>query len=164
MAYSLNKVQIIGNLTRDPEMRNTPGGAAVTTFSVATNFTWTDQSGQKQERVEFHNVVVWRKLAEICAQYLKKGSKVYVEGRLQTRDWTGDDGIKKYKTEIVGDNLIMLDKKGETSGSVNLDTSVSQERDHGSLDATDSASAEKVTAAGEKKDSEGDITIDDLPF
>ena len=78
---SLNKVQIIGNLTRDPELKQIPGGQTVVSFSVATNFTWKDQAGQKQERVEFHNIVAWRKLAEIVGQYVKKGSKVYVEGR-----------------------------------------------------------------------------------
>jgi single-strand DNA-binding protein len=109
---NLNKAMIIGNLTRDPESKATPAGASVATFSVATNFIWTDQSGQKQERVEFHNIVVWRKLAEICGQYLKKGSKVYIEGRLQTRDWVGQDGVKRYRTEIIAENMIMLDRVG----------------------------------------------------
>ncbi len=105
---NLNKAMIIGNLTRDPEIRNTPTGQTVASFGVATNFVWTDTSGQKQERVEFHNVVAWRRLAEICGQYLKKGSKVYIEGRLQTSDWAGQDGVKKYKTEIITENMIML--------------------------------------------------------
>lgn len=105
---NLNKAMIIGNLTRDPEIRNTPSGQSVASFSVATNMIWTDASGQRQERPEYHNVVAWRKLAEICGQYLKKGSKVYIEGRLQTRDWAGQDGVKRYRTEIVADNMIML--------------------------------------------------------
>ncbi|MCX6796731.1 MAG: single-stranded DNA-binding protein [Candidatus Falkowbacteria bacterium] len=109
---NLNKAMIIGNLTRDPEVRNTPTGITVATFSVATNMIWKDQRGQKQEKVEYHNVVTWRKLAEICGQYLHKGSKVYVEGRIQTRDWVGQDGIKRYRTEIIADNLIMLDRAG----------------------------------------------------
>lgn len=108
---------IIGNLTRDPEVRNTPSGATVASFGVATNFIWTDQSGQKQERAEFHNVVAWRRLAEICGQYLRKGSKVYIEGRMQTRDWTGQDGVKRYRTEIVAENMIMLDRAGAGGGS-----------------------------------------------
>ena len=115
---NLNKAMIIGNLTRDPESRTTPSGQTVTNFALATNFTWTDQSGQKQEKAEFHNVVAWRKLAEIIAQYLKKGSKVYIEGRLQTRSW--DDaatGAKKYRTEIIADNMIMLDKADGLSRS-----------------------------------------------
>ena len=105
---NLNKAMIIGNLTRDPEIKNTPTGQTVASFSVATNFIWNDASGQKQEKVEFHNIVAWRRLAEICGQYLKKGSKVYIEGRLQTRDWTGQDGVKRYRTEIVTENMIML--------------------------------------------------------
>lgn len=103
---------IIGRLTRDPDARATPQGSAVSSFSVATNFTWTDQQGQKQEKVEFHNIVAWRKLAEICNQYLRKGSKLYVEGRLQTRSWNDPSGVTKYRTEIVMDNMIMLDSKG----------------------------------------------------
>jgi single-strand DNA-binding protein len=114
---NLNKAMIIGNLTRDPEVRNTPSGVTVTAFTVATNLIWTDQQGQKQEKVEFHNVVAWRKLGEICGQYLRKGSKVYVEGRLQTRDWLGQDGIKRYRTEIIAENMIMLDRAGTTAGS-----------------------------------------------
>ena len=102
---------IIGNLTRDPEVRNTPNGQPVTTFSVATSLRWTDQSGQKQEKAEFHNVVAWRKLAEICGQYLHKGSKVYIEGRLQTRNWE-KDGAKQYRTEIIAENMEMLDRLG----------------------------------------------------
>ena len=106
----LNKVMIIGRLTRDPELRTTPNGAAVCQLSVATNFVYTSQqSGQKVEQVEYHNVVVWRKLAEIANQYLKKGQRVYLEGRLQTRSWEGQDGQKRYKTEVVADNMIMLD-------------------------------------------------------
>lgn len=108
---NLNKVMLIGNTTRDPESRATPDGTTVTSFSVATNLRWTDKSGQKQDRAEFHNIVAWRKLGEIAAQYLKKGSKVYVEGRLQTRSWTDQQGQKHWRTEIIADNLIMLDNK-----------------------------------------------------
>jgi len=112
---NLNKVMIIGNLTRDPEVKTTPAGATVTSFSIATSLVWTDQSGQKQEKTEFHNIVAWRRLGEICGQYLRKGSKAYIEGRLQTRDWTGQDGIKRYRTEIVAENMIMLDRAGGTA-------------------------------------------------
>lgn len=114
---NLNKAMIIGNLTREPEIKNTPSGQQVASFSVATNFTWTDQSGKKNEKVEFHNIIAWRRLAEICGQYLHKGSKVYIEGRLQTTDWAGQDGVKRYRTEIVAENLIMLDSKGGFDGS-----------------------------------------------
>lgn len=113
----LNKAMIIGRLTRDPEVKSTPNGQNVASFSLATNFTWTDQSGQRQEKGEFHNIVAWRKLADICGQYLKKGSKIYIEGRLQTRDWTGQDGVKRYRTEIIADNMIMLDSKPSGSGN-----------------------------------------------
>jgi len=114
---NLNKAMIIGNLTRDPEMRNTPSGAQVASFSVATSLVWTDANGQQQKKSEFHNIVAWRKLAEICGQYLRKGAKVYVEGRLQTTEWTGQDSIKRYRTEIVLENMIMLDRQGTTGGN-----------------------------------------------
>jgi single-strand DNA-binding protein len=111
---NLNKAMVIGNLTRDPELRNTPSGQSVASFSVATNLVWTDQSGQQQKKTEFHNIIAWRKLAEICSKYLHKGSKVFIEGRLQTTDWTGQDGVKRYRTEIVTENMIMLDTKGSS--------------------------------------------------
>jgi len=105
----LNRATIIGNMTRDPELRSLPTGKSVATFSVATNRVWTDANGQKQKQAEFHNIVMWGKLAEIANQYLRKGRKVFVEGRIQTRDWTGQDGVKRYRTEVVADNMIMLD-------------------------------------------------------
>lgn len=111
MARSLNKVQLIGNLTRDPELRYTPQGTAVCTFGLATNRQWTTDSGEKKEDAEFHRIVVWSKLAEICSQLLKKGRKVYIEGRLQTRTWTGQDGNQRTSTEIVGNDMIILDSR-----------------------------------------------------
>ena len=116
MANSLNRAQIIGNLTRDPELRQTSGGQNVTSFGVATNRVWKDASGAKQEETEFHNIVAWGRLAEICAQYLRKGSKVFVEGRLRTRDWEGQDGQKRRTTEIITENMVMLDRAPQ-SGS-----------------------------------------------
>lgn len=113
---NLNKAMIIGNLVRDPEIRNTANGKNVASFSVATSLVWKDQSGQKQEKTEFHNIVAWARLAEIIGQYLKKGSKVYIEGRLQTRDWTGQDGVKRYRTEIVAENMIMLSSNPAGAG------------------------------------------------
>ncbi|MFH1047281.1 MAG: single-stranded DNA-binding protein [Patescibacteria group bacterium] len=107
---NLNRAMIIGNLTRDPEMRTTPSGQNVANFGVATNHSWTDASGQKQEKAEFHNIVAWGKLAEICSQYLGKGRKVYIEGRLQSREWEAQDGTKKNRTEIIAENMIMLDR------------------------------------------------------
>jgi single-strand DNA-binding protein len=141
---SLNKVMIIGNVTRDPESRTTPTGQTVTSFSVATNLVWTDQSGQKQKKAEFHNVVAWRKLAEICAQYLHKGSKVYLEGRLQTRDWVAQDGAKRYRTEIVLENMEMLDSR--SGGERRSDNDV-----------------EEIIIA-EAPTSEDEIKVEDIPF
>jgi single-strand DNA-binding protein len=108
--YSLNRAQIIGNLTRDPELRTTASGQTVGNFGVATSSVWTDAAGQRQEKTEFHNIVVWGKLADICGQYLHKGKKVFVEGRLQTREWEAQDGQKRRTTEIVADSMIMLDR------------------------------------------------------
>jgi len=107
--FSLNRATIIGNCTRDPEARSTPNGTTVANFGVATNLSWTNPQGQKQEKVEFHHIVAWGKLAEICKQYLSKGRKVYVEGRLQTREWQGTDGARRNRTEIVAESMIILD-------------------------------------------------------
>jgi single-strand DNA-binding protein len=112
MARSLNKVTLIGNLTRDPELRYTPQGTAVCSFGIATNRQWSTDTGEKKEDVEFHNVVAWNKLAEICSQILSKGRKVYVDGRLQTNTWTGDDDVKRSRTEIVINEMIALDSRG----------------------------------------------------
>lgn len=118
MASSLNKAMLIGNLTRDPELRKTTSGQSVCSFSIATNRTYTDASGVKKDQPEYHNIVAWGKLGEICAQYLVKGKKVYVDGRIQTRDWEGQDGQKKYRTEIVAENMIMLDRGTGPTGVV----------------------------------------------
>ena len=157
---SLNKVQLIGNLTRDPEMKQIPGGQVVASFGIATNFTWKDQSGEQKEKTEFHNIVVWRRLAEICGQYLKKGSKVYIEGRLQTRDWEGEDGTKRYRTEIVADNMIMLDRKGAGGGVPKEREAggITEKKESGELEDVGEPVAEK---AGKKEE---DVSIDDLPF
>ena len=110
MSRSVNKVILIGNLTRDPDVRYTPQGNAVASFGIATNREW-NVDGVKKEAVDFHNVVAWNKLAELCGQLLFKGTKVYVEGRLQTRDWTDDAGNKKYKTEVVIDEMVILSSR-----------------------------------------------------
>lgn len=106
---SLNKVMLIGNLTRDPELKYTPSGTGVCTFGLATNREWTDSTGQKQEGAEFHRIVAWGKLGEICSQLMSKGRKVYVEGRLQTRAWKSQDGADRQVTEVVIDEMILLD-------------------------------------------------------
>jgi len=109
---SLNKVMLIGNLTKDPVVRYTPTSTAVASFSLATNRSWTpSEGGEKQEQVEYHNIVAWSKLAELCGQLLHKGDKVYVEGRLQTRDWKTNEGQDRRTTEIVIDNMLMLNSR-----------------------------------------------------
>lgn len=111
MARSLNKVMLIGNLTRDPELRYTAQGTAVCNFGLATNRYWTTETGEKKEDTEFHRIVSWNKLAELCSQLLAKGRKVYVEGRLQTRSWTGADGNQRTTTEIVISDMVILDSR-----------------------------------------------------
>ena len=116
MARSLNKVQLIGNLTRDPELRYTPNGTAVCSFGLATNRSWKTDSGEKHDEAEFHNIVSWNKLAELCSQFLVKGRKVYVEGRLATRTWTAQDGAQRNRTEIVISDMILLDSNRPPAG------------------------------------------------
>jgi single-strand DNA-binding protein len=125
--YSLNRATVLGNLTRDPELRQTPNGQSVCSFGVATNRAWNGSDGKRQEQTEFHNVVAWGKLAEICGQYLTKGKKVYIEGRLQTRDWEGQDGVRRYRTEIVAENMIMLDRSGAPAGQSSAPQSAGSE-------------------------------------
>lgn len=109
---SVNKVILIGNLGKDPEVRHTASGAAVANFSIATNEAWNNKDGQREERTEWHRVVTFGKLADICAQYLKRGKQVYIEGRLQTRSWDDRDGNKRYTTEIVATTMTMLGRAG----------------------------------------------------
>jgi len=105
---SVNKVILIGNLGKDPEIRTTPQGTSLARFSVATTTNWKDSSGARQEKTEWHDVVAWEKLAQICGEYLHKGKMVYVEGSLQTRSWEDQNGQKRYKTEIKANNVVML--------------------------------------------------------
>lgn len=116
MAGGVNKVILIGNLGKAPEVRFTPGGQAVANFSIATSEKWNDKSGQKQERTEWHRIVVWGKLAELCGQYLTKGRQCYVEGRLQTREWQDKEGKKNYTTEVVAQTVQFLGGRGEDAG------------------------------------------------
>ena len=150
--YSLNKAQIIGNVTRDPEVKQIPSGQMVCTIGVATNRQWKNQAGEKQEAVEFHNVVCWGRLAEIVGQYVKKGTKVYFEGRLQTRNWENDSGAKQYRTEIVAENLIILTPKGQVSSDQNFGGNI---KEAPSSPTPDEA---PVSDEGEK------IAVEDLPF
>ncbi len=156
MAASLNNVQIIGNITRDPEVRQTPNGQTVATIGIATNRKWTNkQTNEKQEEVEFHNVVVWGKLAEICQQYLKKGAKVYFQGRLKTRNWEDPDGKKNYRTEIIAENMIMLDSRGAGSAPASQASQPVAAAQSGSAPAAAPQTAPPPTE---------EVKIDDLPF
>jgi len=108
---SVNKVTLIGNLTRDVELRHTKEGTPVSSFALATNRNWTEETGEKREETDFHRIVAWGKLAELCEKYLKKGRKVYVEGRLHSHSWTDNEGLQKAVTEIIIDDMVMLDSK-----------------------------------------------------
>lgn len=175
---SLNKVLLIGNLTRDPNLRFTPNNTAVCSFGIATNRTWApSDGGEKQERAEFHNIVAWSKLAEICGQLLGKGDKVYVEGRMQTREWKGDNNESRRTTEVVIDNMILLQSRsGKATGEEDMGM------DGGYAGAMDDsyaapAASSSTSARGKKKaksddDDQADQTAsmdaddvaDDVPF
>jgi single-strand DNA-binding protein len=127
MSRGLNKVMIIGNLGRDPEMRYTPSGRPVTTFSVATSRTWNTSEGEKHVETEWFNVVAWSNLAEICKQYLNKGQQVYIEGRLQTRHWDDQEGNKHTSVEIVANEMIILGERRETTETTAESESVEEE-------------------------------------
>jgi single-strand DNA-binding protein len=169
MAKSLNRVQLIGNLTRDPELRYTPSGSAVCTFGLATNRSWTTDSGEKREEVDFHRIVVWNKLAELCSQFLTKGRKVYVEGRLSTRNWAGQDGVQKTTTEIIIDEMILLDNKQGGAGAP-----AGGREESGEAPSTSSEHAAPAKKPERKKTEEEvpppaprggeDVAADDIPF
>lgn len=163
MARSLNRVQLIGNLTRDPELRYTPSGAAVCSFSIATNRSWTTESGDKKEESEFHRIVAWNKLAEICSQFLTKGRKVFVEGRLSTRSWTGQDGVQKQTTEIIISDMILLDsRRTETETQEALTETQKPKKQAETKKEKQETKVEKEVAAQEPSDE--DIAADDIPF
>jgi single-strand DNA-binding protein len=174
MARSLNKVLLIGNLTRDPELRYTPQGTAVCSFGLATNRQWVTDSGEKKEDVEFHRLVAWNKLAEICAQLLKKGRKVFVEGRLQTRNWTGQDGSQRTTTEIVVSDMVLLDQKREGESLEDFDVATPAEAPAQVPDVEvppeeATAKKEEKVEEGKKKDKEekkeeDSLSDEDIPF
>ncbi|MBI4975547.1 single-stranded DNA-binding protein [Candidatus Peregrinibacteria bacterium] len=145
---SVNKVILIGNLTRDPEMRQTPNGQSVTTFGVATNRQWITKGNDKKSSTEFHECVAWAHLAEICAQYIKKGHLVYVEGYLKTRTWDSPEGIKKFKTEIVVQDMIILEKRKNNDDYV-PEEEIVQEKNTPSDDKGDKENKQKHAEAEE---------------
>lgn len=163
--FSLNRAQIVGNLTRDPEMRYTPSGQAVCSFGVATNRRWKDKDGNTQDATEFHNIIAWGKLAEITSQYLKKGNKVYVEGRLQTSTWEGQDGGKRNRTEIVTENVIFLTPKGETTSSPSIPTDAEKDVEEFPIEKKpDSKVPEKSSKKEEETVADDEINLDEIPF
>ena len=151
----LNKVMLIGRVTQDPELRTIPSGHSVVSFGLATNRRWKDKQGQMQDQAEFSNIVAWRKLAETISQYVKKGSRLYVEGRLQTRNWEDQNGVKKYRTEIICDSMIMLDSKGQAPAG-----------DQGAAPAPQAAQKQpQAQAPAPKVDNpDEEISVEDIPF
>lgn len=171
---SLNKVMLIGNLTRDPEMRYTPNGTGVCSFGLATNRSWqSGEGGERREETEFHRIVAWNKLAELCSQLLTKGRKVYIEGRLQTRSWESPEGEKRQATEIVAEDMVLLDsrREGQTSGEKDEMPAYEDEKQT-HPDEVENKKEEKVEKKKGKKEEEeakeekenDEIDIDDIPF
>ncbi len=155
MAKSVNKVILVGNLGRDPEVKYTPNGVPVAKFSLATNERYKDKAGEWQDRTEWHNIVAWQRLAEIVGEYVKKGSKVYIEGRLQTSSWEDkQSGEKKYRTEIIAHDLVLLGGRGEGDGEGRAPRSASA-----------TASVDQSTPhAEEAAPHPAEITDEDIPF
>lgn len=151
----MNQAQIIGNLTANPEIRETPNGHKVASFSIATNRKWKDNTWIKQEDVEYHNIIAWNKLAEIIEEYCNKGKKVFIQWRLQTRSWEDTNGIKRYKTEIIAEQLEMLggwNKKEQDDGWIH------------DFPDDESQKEEKAKAATKRKVPQEEISIEDIPF
>jgi len=151
---SVNKVIILGRLGQDPELKYTPGGAAVCNFSLATSENWTDKSGQKQEKTEWHRIVVWGKLAELCNQYLSKGRQAFVEGKLQTRSWDDNNGQKRYMTEINASTVQFIGGAAATTGG----------RDQIPHSADTSAPSDMGQNQDYTVTSDSSFTADDIPF
>ncbi len=153
----LNKAIVFGNLTKDPEIKALPSGIKVSSFSIATNRVWKDKEGRKQESAEFHNVVLFGKQAELAGQYLKKGSSVLIEGRMQTRSWDAQDGTKKYRTEIVAEKMQFGPKSSGGGGAY-------EPKSGASSGASPKASQEKEDTGVEIQYPEEEINVEDIPF
>lgn len=180
MARSLNRAQLIGNLTRDPELRYTPNGTAVCSFGLATNRSWKTDAGEKHDEAEFHNIVAWNKLAELCSQFLVKGRKVFVEGRLATRTWTGQDGAQRNRTEIVISDMILLDSRpagvNASPSEQPIEEAAKESKKTEEQKETKKKEAKEVTAASAKASSSAkttedkagepteEVVPDDIPF
>ena len=162
---NVNKAIIVGRLTRDPEIRTTPGGQSVASFSVATNSFWTDKSGTRQERTEFHNIVLWGRLAEIAGQYLTKGQECFVEGRLQTRKYTAKDGTERSVTEIVGENMQLGNRaQGGGQGGGYARGAAPAATAAPAAGARKEAPAEEEIPTINLDDEKEEIKIEDVPF
>ena len=161
---NLNKVILIGRLTQAPELRNTPSGQPVCNFSMATNRVWVDKaSGQKKEETDFHNIVLWRRLAEIASQYLTKGALTYIEGRLKTRSWEDATGVKKYRTEIIAEKLQLGPRTGGFSGAgASASPSAQNPSQYKPSGPAEPAPTEKIPII--EDDSDADINVEDIPF
>lgn len=171
MARSLNRVQLIGNLTRDPELRYTPQGTAVCSFSIATNRSWTTDAGEKKDEADFHRIVAWNKLAELCSQFLTKGKKVYVEGRLSTRNWQAQDGAQRSTTEVIISDMILLDGGGARTAGSGSSEEESFEEPEEEAPAKKEVKAKKESKKKEEKEPETseeqsseEVAPDDIPF
>ncbi|MBI5742513.1 MAG: single-stranded DNA-binding protein [Candidatus Niyogibacteria bacterium] len=151
---NLNKVMLIGNLTKDPELKTLPSGAAVATFGLATNRTWKDKNGQKQTDAQFHNIVIFGRIAEVAKQYAKKGDSMYIEGRIQTRSWEGKDGVKRYTTEIIAENMQL----GGRSGGHGTTASNAGSENHFSQAAAPKEQLDTIEYPADE------INPDDIPF
>ena len=157
---NLNKVFVLGNLTRDPEMKNLPSGQSVTSFGIATNRFFTDKSGQKQQQVEYHNIVLFGKLAETAKSFLNKGSLVLIEGRLQTRSWDDSAGVKHYKTEIVGKRIQLGPKKFQGASQSTIDSDKPQNQNP----SDNIPIIEEDSPPNVEDDREEEIDVNDIPL
>ncbi len=167
MSRSLNRVTLVGNLARDPEIRYTPSGTAVCTFTIVTNRYWKTDSGENKENAEFHRVVAWDKLGELCNQLLKKGARTFVEGRIQTRKWAGQDGVERYTTEIIITDMMVLDRKeggtGEYGGGQE-ESEINVPDDFGESAKPAASEAKKAAVAPKKTEKTEEEAGDDIPF
>jgi len=158
---NFNKIVVVGNLTRDPESRALPSGQTLTSFSIATNRVWNDQGGNKQQAVEYHNIVAFGKLAEICSRYLTKGQLALVEGRLQTRSWQDQSGVKKYRTEIVAENMQMGPRR---EGAAAKPAPDSEPQNIPQEEIPVIEAEEPISPAEPNEQNKEEVNVDDIPF
>lgn len=165
---NFNRAIILGNLTRDPEVRTLPNGQTVANFGVATNRIWKDQAGNKQQQVEFHNVAAFGRLGEICSQYLKRGNMVLIEGRIQTRSWQGQDGVKKYRTEIITENMQLGPKNigfsGPSNSTDSSQTTAGNNSEIPTVNIDEEPPAESYGSESSNNKKEGEVNIEEIPF